>query len=54
MVEILVPLGFFVMIGFIIAALVWGAVQKQRAYTDALKSAYEAGKVAGGAQPAIR
>lgn len=47
MVEILVPLGFFAMIAFIIAALVWGGVQKKRAYADALKSAYEAGRNAG-------
>jgi hypothetical protein len=47
MAEILVPLGFFAMIGFVIAACVWGGVQSKRAYADALKHAYEAGRNAG-------
>jgi len=49
--EILIPIGFFAMIAFIFAVCVWGNVQNKRAYADALKHAYEAGKVAGGAQP---
>ncbi len=51
--AILVPLGFFAMIGFVIAALVWGGVQKKRAYADTLRAAYEAGRNAGrsGEQP---
>lgn len=42
--DILVPLGFFLMIGFIFAAGVWGSVQSKRAFADTIKNAYEAGR----------
>lgn len=42
--DILVPLGFFVMIGFIFAVCVWGQVQGKRAFADTIKNAYDAGR----------
>ncbi len=41
---ILVPIAFFAMIAFVIAAMVWGGVQKKRAYAETIRAAYEAGR----------
>jgi len=42
--EWLVPLAFFAMIAFIVAASVWGGVQNKRAVADTIKRAIESGQ----------
>lgn len=42
--DMIVPLGFFAMIGFIVAACVWGQVQSKRALSDTIRNAYDAGR----------
>lgn len=43
--EILIPLGLFVMIAVIVAASVWGSVQNKRTVADTIKKAIENGHV---------